>query len=433
MERGFKEEVFPPVLSYDVLAQHLVTMATDEGLNPDEAFDEVRSTYSYRYLSRDQFDQIVEFLTTGGKSLSAYPAYHKLKDLKGKLLIHDKKMIQMHLMNVGTITSDPSIRIRYSNGGSLGSVEESFAGRLKKGDVFVFAGKSLQYVLFKDLTLFVKSAPHKKAITAIWGGARLPLSSLLCQHLKEVFELIERGQLDHPLTTFLAPITEVQKALSRLPGRDYLLIEETLTREGKHLFIFPFEGKLVHEALASILSVRMSAISKVTFTFAVSEYGLEILGPRDYVFKPEELKKLLSLENLSVDIQKSLNMTQLAKKQFREIAQVSGLIQQNRGGDRRTMKNLQMSSSLLFDVFSAYEPEQLLYHQSYDEVRHYQFQEERLVSVLRRLQELPFEHYKTMRPSPLAFPLIIERIGSLVTSESLQERLQRMKERWTEV
>jgi ATP-dependent Lhr-like helicase len=124
-------------------------------------------------------------------------------------------------------------------------------------------------------------------------------------------------------------------------------------------------------------------------------------------------------------------MTQLAKKQFRDIAQISGLIQQNRPGERRTVKNLQMSASLLFEVFQTYEPEQPLYHQSFDEVRFFQFQESRLVSALKRLQEMPYELYKTSRPSPLAFPLVVEQIASRVSSETLQERLQRMKQKWT--
>lgn len=170
--------------------------------------------------------------------------------------------------------------------------------------------------------------------------------------------------------------------------------------------------------------------TKVTFTFSVSEYGLEILAPENYHFNVSELKEFLSLDNLTNDIQRSLNMTQMAKKQFRDIAQISGLIYQNRPGERRTMKNLQMSSSLLFEVFEKFEPEQPLYNQSFDEVRFFQFQESRLVSVLRKLQEMPFEHYKTSRPSPLAFPLIIELIGSLVSSESLEDRVSRMKEKW---
>jgi len=286
-------------------------------------------------------------------------------------------------------------------------------------------------VMLKDLTLYVRQAPAYSALAAIWGGARLPLSSLLTSHLKETFELIEKGKFKHPLVDYLKPITEVQRVLSRLPGRDFLLVEETLTREGRHLFLFPFEGRLVHEALASLISVRMSMETKVTFTFAVSEYGLEILGPEDYRFKVEDFKRYLSLDNLTADIQKSLNMTQLAKKQFRDIAQVSGLILQNRAGEKRTMKNLQMSSSLLFDVFAAYEPEQPLFNQSYDEVRFFQFQEDRLRAVLTRMAEMPFEFYKTSRPSPLAFPLVAERIGSRVSSESFQERLQRMKTKWT--
>lgn len=431
IERGLKEDIIPPELSFDVLAQHMVTLAANEGLIPDVVFEEVRETYAYRKLERYSFDNLLDFLTKGGRSLTAYPYYHRIKEHNGKYLVHDKRMIHQHLMNVGTITSDPSIRVKFMRGGSLGTVEESFVSKLKKGDRFVFSGKVLEYVMVKDLTLMVKLAPPNSAIIPIWWGSRLPLSSLLTSHLKEIFELIEKGRYKHPLVEFLAPIIEVQKALSRLPGRDFLLMEETKTREGRHLFIFPFEGRLVHEALAALLSVRMSSRSKVTFSFSVSEYGLEILAPSDYQFQVDEMKEFLSLNNLTNDIQRSLNMTQLAKKQFRDIAQVSGLIQQNRAGERRTMKNLQMSSSLLFEVFQNYEPEQPLYNQSFDEVRFFQFQENRLISVLRKLQDLPFEHYKTSRPSPLAFPLIIERIGSLVSSETLQERLVRMKEKWT--
>lgn len=433
IERGLKEDIIPPELSFDVLAQHMVTLATDEGLIPDEVYAEICGTYAYNKLSRHHFDQILEFLTTGGRSLSAYPNYHRLKELNGRYLVHDKKMIHAHLMNVGTITSDPSMKIKFISGGSLGSVEESFVSKLKKGDKFVFSGKVLEYVMIKDLTVMVRSAPANSAIIPIWWGSRLPLSSLLSSHLKEIFELLEKNEYRHPLVEFMSPITDVQRALSRLPGRNYLLMEETTTREGRHLFIFPFEGRLVHEALAALLSVRMSMKSKVTFSFSVSEYGIEILAPKEYEFKVEKMKEFLSLNNLTHDIQRSLNMTQLAKKQFRDIAQISGLIQQNRAGERRTMKNLQMSSSLLFEVFQAYEPEQPLYNQSFEEVRFFQFQESRLVSVLRKLQDMPFEHYKTIRPSPLAFPLIIERIGSLVTSETLQERLERMKKQWNKV
>lgn len=430
IDRGLKEEIIPPELSFDVLSQHMVTLAASEGLFPDEAFEEFKRTYSFRKLQRYQFDNILAFLEHGGRSLAGYPAYHRLKELNGKYLVHDRRMIHAHMMNVGTITSDPSIRIKFISGGSLGTVEESFVAKLKKGDKFVFAGKILEYVMIKDLSLMVRLAPPKSAPIPIWWGSRLPLSSLLSSHLKEVFELIEKGKFKHPLVEFLSPIILVQKALSRLPGRDFLLIEETLTREGRHLFIFPFEGRLVHEALAALLSVRMSMKTKVTFSFSVSEYGIEILGPDDYHFRVDELKEFLSLENLTNDIQRSLNMTQLAKKQFRDIAQISGLIHQNRPGERRTMKNLQMSSSLLFEVFEKFEPEQPLYNQSFDEVRFFQFQESRLHGVLKKLQDMPFEHYKTSRPSPLAFPLIIEMIGSRVSSETLQERILRMKEKW---
>jgi ATP-dependent helicase Lhr and Lhr-like helicase len=427
---GLKEELIPPEMSFDVLAQHLCTLAADEGLKPDEAYLEISSTYAYRFITPEQFENILDFLTTGGRVLSGYSNYHKLKFFKDRYLFYDKKLIQQHLMNLGTITSEAGIKVQYVKGSVVGTIEESFIGRLKKGDVFVFAGKALEYVMLKDLTVFVRSAASSAQVTASWGGSYLALSHLLATHLKEVFELIRADEFKHPLVEFLLPIIHAQKTISSFPGKNFLLIEQTKTKEGNHLFLFPFEGRSVHEALASLLSVRMSQETKVTFSFSVSEYGLEILAPSDYVFKTEEIKRYLTTENLMPDIQKSLNMTQLAKKQFREIAQISGLIQQRAAGDKRTMKNLQMSSSLLFDVFSSYGPEQLLYQQSFYEVRFFQFQEQRLRRVLTNLESISINSFHTSHPSPLAFPLIAERIASRVSSESIHDRLNRMKNKW---
>jgi ATP-dependent helicase Lhr and Lhr-like helicase len=430
IKRGLKEEIIPPEMSFDVLAQHLCTLAADEGLRPKEAYEEISTTYAYRSITLEQFENILDFLATGGSVLSGYSNYHKLKFFKDRYLFHGKNLIQQHLMNLGTITSEPGIKVQYLKGSIIGTIDESFIGRLKKGDVFVFAGKVLEYVMFKDLTVLVRSASSSAQVTASWGGSYLAISHLLASHLKEVFELIRKGELKHSLVEFLMPIIHAQKSLSSLPGEDFLLVEQTKTKEGNHLFLFPFEGRSVHEALASLLSVRMSQEKKVTFSFSVSEYGLEILAPSDYCFKIEEIKRYLTTENLMPDIQKSLNMTQLAKKQFREIAQISGLIQQRAGGDKRTMKNLQMSSSLLFDVFSAYGPEQLLYQQSFNEVRFFQFQEDRLRRVLGDLEIISINYFQTAHPSPLAFPLIAERIASRVSTESIHDRLNRMKNKW---
>ena len=132
IDRGLKEEIIPPEMCFDVLTQHLATLAADEGLDCDKAFEEVINTYAYRNLSRQEFDEIVNFLSTGGRVLSGYPNYHKLKLFKGRYLFYDKRLIQDHMMNIGTITSDLSIKVQYLKGPNLGSIDESFLGKLKK-------------------------------------------------------------------------------------------------------------------------------------------------------------------------------------------------------------------------------------------------------------------------------------------------------------
>lgn len=446
MLAGKQEPLEVPKMCFDVLVQHLQTLSLAEGLDPVAAYREIGQTLSFEELTQEQFDQALNFLVTGG-CLKSYDSYQKLKELKGRYYLANKELIRGHRLNMGTITSDPVITVQYMRGARLGTVEESFVSKLKKGSLFMFAGKFLKYVVLKDLKLYVKKASADEVLTPVWQGGRLPLSDLLSRELRDLLEdialdrvykervhkdkvhkdRINKDQTSHELLNLLSPLIEVQRRISAFPKSDELLIETCQSKEGRHTFLFPFSGRLVHEGLAALLSFRLTQAHQTTVSFSVNEYGLEILGPDDLIFSTQELRAALSSENLLVDLEKSLSHSGLAKRQFKEIAQISGLVPQNQPGKRRTLKNLQTSTSLLFDVFARFEQKNLLYQQSLTEVRLYQFQEERMLKTLRRLEESHFNHRETTRPSPLAFPLIIERLGATVSGASLKERIEKLK------
>jgi ATP-dependent Lhr-like helicase len=430
MKEGLQEKINPPELCFDVLVQHLQTLALADGLDPEKAFKEISRTHCFRNLTRDNFDLAVEFLETGG-CLKAYDSYQKLKPFKDRYYLANKELIRTHRMNMGTITSDPVITVQYVRGSRLGTVEENFVSKLKKGSQFIFAGRVLEYVILKDLKLMVRNAKSQNLITPVWVGGKLPLSDLLSSTLRKLLDSLSRDEFRHSLLELLHPLIKVQNQLSAFPKENELLIETCETKEGRHTFFFPFAGRLVHEGLAALMSVRLGEKAKETLSFSVNEYGLEILGPKNLIFTLEDLKKVLSLENLSVDMEKGLNKTQLAKRQFKEIAQISGLVPQNQPGKRRTLKNLQSSTSLLYDVFERYEVKNLLYRQSQSEVKLFQFQEDRMIKTLERLNKAHYHHKETGRPSPLAFPLIIERMSSTVTSGNLADRIEKLKKAYS--
>lgn len=430
MKEGLQEKIIPLELCFDVLIQHIQTLALAEGLDPQQAFQEITDTHCFRNLSQQDFELAIEFLETGG-CLKAYDSYQKLKEFKNRYYLANKELIRTHRMNMGTITSDPVITVQYMRGPRLGTVEESFVSKLKKGSLFIFAGKILEYVILKDLKLLVRNAKSNEQITPVWIGGKLPLSDLLSKSLRELLDGLSRDEYRHELLELLSPLIDVQSSLSAFPKREELLIETCETREGRHTFFFPFAGRLVHEGLAALMSVRLGEKARETLSFSVNEYGLEILGPKNLNFTLDDLRKVLTLENLKVDLEKSLNKTQLAKRQFKEIAQISGLVPQNQPGKRRTLKNLQSSTSLLYDVFERYEVKNLLYRQSQSEVKIYHFQEDRMIETLERLNKAHYRHHETGRPSPLAFPLIIERMSSTVTSGNLKERIEKLKKAYS--
>lgn len=414
----------------DVLAQHLVTCGLGGGFNADALFNEVKQAWSYRNLTRDEFEWALSLVREGGSTLRAYPNYHRVKEEDGLYRVPDRHIAQLHRLNVGTIVGEATVRICYLSGRSLGSIEENFVSQLREGQKFVFAGKVVEFVRLREMICYVRPARGTTNFTPIWGGTRLPISESLGQAIRQTLERAARGTLDSPELLAAAPIVAAQSRLSHVPAADELLVELCQTREGSHLFMYPFDGRLVHGGIAALLALRFTRRVKATFSTAVNDYGLELLSADGFDFEPLLAPEVFETSNLLDDALESINLGELAKRQFREIARVSGLVFQNYPGNHKGARQMQASSSLIYDVFREFDPGNLLLEQARREVLEKQFEQTRLGRTLLRLRSSRLRIVRVNRPTPLGFPLIVERTGARLSSQTILERIEQMKALW---
>ena len=415
----------------DVLVQHLVSMALGGGFVPDELYEEVRRTWAYRDLTAADWTWALAFVRHGGLSLTAYPDYRRVEpDEFGVWRVPDARLARRHRMSIGTIVSDASIQLKFwSKGGGgkqLGSVEEGFIARLKPGDGFLFAGRLLELVRVENMTAYVKRSTAKKAAVPRWNGGRMPLSNELAQAVVARFSAAEQGEFIGPEMRALRPLLEVQRRWSGLPTSNSLLAEALKSREGWHLFLYPFAGRQVHLGLASLLAWRVSQQQAVTFSIAVNDYGLELLSATFVDWSQVLNPGLLSAEHLLNDVLASLNAGELALRRFREIARIAGLVFAGYPGAPKSTRQVQASSGLFFEVFKQYDAGNLLLAQAGEEVLREELDIHRLEQTLARINRLKLDLHQIKRPTPLGFPLLVERMRESMSSEKLADRIRRM-------
>jgi ATP-dependent Lhr-like helicase len=424
---GSIESRLPVARPLDVLAQHVVTVALGGGFVPDELEAEVKSTHAYADLEDDEWRWVLDFVSSGGDALHAYPEYARVVVRDGRWIVESSFLARRHRQAIGTIVSDGHIAVQYLRGANLGSVEESFIARLKPGDRFVFAGTPLEFVRLRDMKAWVRRAPNVQGAIPRWQGSRLPMSDSLAAMLRRRLGEAERGDLRGPEMAALRPLFDVQRRWSRIPKPNELLVEHVKTREGHHLFWFPFEGRLVHEGLAALMAYRLARIAPITFTMSANDYGFELLSVDEPPLEAGLAANLLSSEALLDDVPASLNATEMAKRQFREIARVAGLVFPGLPRSGKTARQLQASSSLFFDVFQRYDPGNLLLSQAHREVLERQLESSRLGRTLERLSRSDVIITSPKRVTPLAFPLLVDRTRERVSSESWSDRIKRMQ------
>ncbi len=410
----------------DVLAQHLVTVAAGGGFQEREMLSEVRTARAYRDLTDAEWRWTLNFVTRGGESLRAYPEFQRVALAGDRYLIKNLDVAKRHRLGIGTIVSDATMEVRFAGGQRLGSVEESFVARLRPGDRFVFSGRPLEFVRARGMIATVRPAKRLQGAIPRWMGGRIPLSTELAHAVRLKLEEASGGELLGPEMQKMAPLLRIQAAWSAIPAADELLIERVQTREGHHLFFYPLEGRLVHEGLAALFAYRLAQVRPLTFSLACNDYGLELLSAGPAPLDEALERGLFSTRNLEEHIRGSLNAAEMARRQFREIARVAGLLFEGYPSQRKGAKQLQASSGLFYDVFRQYDPDHLLLRQADREVLERQLEHSRLFEALERLQRARLILTEPRRPTPLAFPMLIDRLRDSVSTESFAARVEKM-------
>lgn len=417
----------PVVLAFDVLIQYMVTIATGDGFISEELLEEVRTTSCYADISNDEWDYLLAFVTTGGATLHGYDEYHKVVNIDGIYKVTGRRVAMRHRMHIGTIVGDAIMQVKLMSGGFVGTIEEYFISSLQPGDAFVLAGRRLELVQVKDMTAYVRRSKAQNARVPAWGGGRVPLSSNLGHVLRTTFQQASIDPGSNELLQFLQPLFETQRERSAIPAENELLVEFIDTKDGHHMFVYPFEGRLVHHALASLLAYRIMQIRPITFSIAMNDYGFELLSDQLIPVSEENIRQIFSPDNWYADLQRSVNAAEMSRRKFRDIAVISGLIFQGFPGEHKKQRHLQNSTGLLYDVLVNAEPAHLLLQQAHREVLTYEVEANRLHHSLERISRSKFLITRPKELTPFCFPIKVDSLRDELTSEKLQDRIKRMQ------
>ena len=420
------EPRIPQVMTFDVLVQFLMTLAVGDGFEEKKLFKQIKNTFAFREISEEEWMSLLQFITIGGGALKNYQEYHKVVIENGIYKVTNRRIAMLHRMNVGVIVSDAMMKVKFVSGGYIGMIEEYFITRLKPEDKFILAGRVLEISHIKEMTVYVRNAKGKAQIPSYLGG-RLPLTSYLSQFLRLKLSDSLQAKSSEKELKFLHPLLVNQEENSHIPKDDEFLVEMIETRDGHHLFMYPFEGRLIHEVMSALIAFRISKITPISFSMAMNDYGFELLSSQEIPINQENLEKILSRENLIQDVLSSVNATEMARRKFRDIAVISGMVVQNYPGLQKNNKSLQASSGLIFNVLEDYNPENLLLKQAYTEVFNQQIDEHRLMEAFKRIENSKIILKFANAFTPLSFPIKVDSLRQSLSSEDLDARILRLQ------
>lgn len=430
LKEAVKQKIIEPrvpmVMTFDVLLQYLITLAVGEGFKAEETFEQIKNTYAFQEITAEEWTSILQFITIGGGAFKNYEEFHKVVIEEGIYKVTSRRIAMLHRMNIGVIVSDAMLKVKVLGGSYVGMIEEYFITRMKKEDKFILAGRVLEVAHIKEMTVYVRNAKGKAMVPSYLGG-RLPLSSYLGQFLRmKLSESLDAKSSEKELK-FLHPLLASQEGISHIPKEDEFLVEIIKTRDGYHLFMYPFEGRLIHEVMSALIAFRISKITPISFSMAMNDYGFELLSSQEIPLTEENLKQILSKENLIKDVLSSINATEMARRKFRDIAVISGLVIQTYPGQQKNNKSLQSSAGLIFNVLEDYDSQNILLKQAYTEVFNQQIDEARLAEAFNRIENSKIILKFANSFTPLSFPIKVDSLRQSLSSEDLGERIKRMQ------
>lgn len=427
LQKSDFEARLPHILCFDVLSQYLVTLAVSDGFKPDEIYKEVKSSFCYADMTEKEWHEVLEYISTGGKAIKASGDFRKVDWIpkEGKYRVRNRRVAMRHRLSIGTIVSDGMMLVKFLKGGSIGMIEERFITGLFENDAFVFAGRVLKVVRIVDNTVLVRKAKSKDPKVPAYGGGRMSLSSQLGERLRNAIYELQKPRKQMP--RLIRELLQTQAERAALPGPGTLLIEHYHSREGQHLFFYPFEGRRVHEALASLIAYRIGKQLPISFSMAFNDYGLELVtDKKEVALEQLQFDELFQTEKLSEDLMASINSAEMAKRSFRDIAGISGMVFSGFPGKKKKERQLVSSTNLLFSVFSEYDPDNIMYRQSLREVFEYQIEEERLRTALERISRQEKMLVPIERPTPFGLPIMVDRLRARLSTEKIEDRLRRV-------
>jgi len=428
VENGDMESIHCPQLTFDVLIQFLVTLAVGEGFRPETLFPIIKNTYSFQHITVEEFDWTISFITKGGSSLSGYEEFSKVEpDENGVFRIKDKKTAMRHRLSMGTIVSDPMLKVRFKNGTYLGMIEEYFFSKLKPGDRFFFSGRNLEFVAIRDMSAIVQLSKKKSNNTPSYMGGRISFTSKLASKIREILEDAVQGIYRSEEAVYISPLLELQHRLSMIPDRNTFLIEKNISKDGHHVFFYPFEGRLVHEILGALIAYRISVSYPLSLSIAMNDYGFELLSDSPIPIEDILEEDLFSEKNLADDIIACINESEMAKRKFRDVATISGLVFQGFPGKPLKFKHLQANSGILYGVFEDYDPDNLLLKQAHHEVLYMQMKKNKILDVIQKINSQQIVLKNPGQFTPFSFPIMVDRLRASLSSESLEDRIAKMK------
>jgi len=422
------EDRIPYLNSFDVLLQYLTTLAVSDGFYPEEIFPEIKQTFCFQALSEDQWQWLLNFLVMGSQSLKSYDEYKKVDvEEDGKFKVNNRAVAMRHRFQIGTIVGDATISVRYQKGGYIGSIEEYFISKLSPGDVFTFAGRNLEFIRIKGMSAHVRNSSKRTSKVPSWMGGRLSFSAKMSELLRQELYTAELPKAKQSIEIqSLAPMFAKQREESIVPQPHQFLIETFKTSDGYHHIFYPFEGRAIHEGMSSLLAYRISLLTPITCSLAFNDYGFELLSDKPIDIQAILDNNLFTADYMLSDLQKSLNSNEMARRKFRDIAVISGMVFTGYPEKGVKMKHLQSSSELLFDVFKDFEDDNLLYQQAFTETFEHQLEEGRLRLALERIAQQEIVWKQCSRPTPFSFPIITDRLREKLSNEKLADCIKRM-------
>ena len=421
LDSAILDELELPPGGLDVLAQHIVGRAVAAPFDEDSLFTQIRTAVPYAGLTRETFDKVLNFVSTGGYALDHYQQFHKLvKGVDGLWRIASKRVATRWKMNIGTIVESAVMKVRLKGGPVLGEIEEYFVQNLSAGDSFIFAGRILEFSGIKANIVEARASTSAEPKVPAYAGGRLPLSPGLADTVRGLLR-------DSSITAYLPPSVQqwlaIQKQRSALPDADRLLVETFPRGAKQYLVCYSFAGRNAHQTLGMLLTRRMERLGFAPIGFVATDYAIAVWSLHP-VTSPAEL---LSSDMLGDDLEEWMAETTMLKRSFRQVATIAGLIEKHLPGHEKTGRQMTINSDLVYDVLRQHQPDHLLLEATRHDAARGLTDIRRLSDLLTRFENR-IDHHSLERISPLSIPLILEVGKENVSGSGVDEMLDELQQ-----